>query len=53
MNPVLVAFWGLLLAASLVWYGFLVFHVGGKAGREIRDLTATLGAEDRPPPPGR
>ena len=53
MNPVLVAFWGLLLGTSIVWYGFLVFHVGGKAGREIRDLTATLGAADRPPPKGR
>ncbi len=49
MNTVLVTFWGLLLAASLAWYGFLVFHVGWKAGREIRDLTATLGAADHPP----
>ena len=49
MNTVLVAIWGLLLAASIVWYGFLVFHVGWKAGREIRDLTVTLGAADRPP----
>ena len=53
MNTALVAFWGLLLGASIVWYGFLVFHVGGKAGREIRDLTATLGAADRPPPERR
>jgi len=53
MTTVLVAIWGLLLAASLAWYGFLVFHVGWKAGREIRDLTATLGAADRPPPEGR
>lgn len=53
MNSVLVAVWGLLLAASIVWYGFLVFHVGWKAGREIRDLTATLGAAERQPPEGR
>jgi hypothetical protein len=53
MNSVLVAIWGLLLAASIVWYGFLVFHVGWKAGREIRGLTATLGAADRQPPEGR
>jgi len=53
MTTVLVAVWVLLLAASLAWYGFLVFHVGWKAGREIRDLTATLGAADRPPPERR
>lgn len=53
MNTLLVAFWGILLLASLAWYGFLVFHVGWKAGREIRDLTVTLAAADRPPPEPR
>jgi hypothetical protein len=52
MNPLLVAFWAVLIFASILWYGFLVFHVGWKAGREIRDLTRSLGAaRDEPPQP--
>jgi hypothetical protein len=37
-----VIFWGVLIAASIGWYGFLVFYVGIKAGREIREMTAEL-----------
>ncbi len=44
MNTVLIVFWAVLLFASLAWYGFLVFHVGWKAGREIGTMTRTLGA---------
>ena len=52
MNSLLVAFWSVLIFASILWYGFLVFHVGWKAGREIRDLTRSLGAaRDEPPRP--
>jgi hypothetical protein len=35
-----------LIFASIGWYGFLVFYVGLKAGREIRDLTKTLSREE-------
>lgn len=45
MNPVFVAFWAVLIFASILWYGFLVFHVGWKAGREIREMTRVLGAD--------
>jgi hypothetical protein len=31
-----------LIFASILWYGYLVFHVGIKAGREIGRLTKTL-----------
>jgi hypothetical protein len=44
MNPLLVTFWAVLIFASILWYGFLVFYVGWKAGREIREMTRTLGA---------
>lgn len=44
MNSLLVAFWAVLIFSSIAWYGFLVFYVGWKAGREIRVLTQTLGA---------
>jgi hypothetical protein len=43
MNSFLILFWTGLIFASIFWYGFLVFYVGKKAGREIRDLTRSLG----------
>jgi hypothetical protein len=42
MNSVLVTVWAILLFASIFWYGFLVFYVGWKAGREIKVMTAAL-----------
>lgn len=53
MNTVLIVFWTVLLFASIAWYGFLVFYVGWKAGREIGELTRSLStaAPDRPPAP--
>ena len=42
MNSFLVAFWAVLIFASIGWYGFLVFYVGWKAGREILVMTKTL-----------
>ena len=44
MNPLLVIFWAVLIFTSILWYGFLVFYVGWKAGREIKVMTDTLGA---------
>ncbi len=43
MKDPLVLFWALLILASIFWYGFLVFYVGIKAGREISVLTKKLG----------
>lgn len=40
-----VIFWAVLIFASIAWYGFLVFYVGIKAGREIREMTKALGKE--------
>lgn len=42
MNSPLVIFWAVLIFASIAWYGFLVFYIGAKAGREIKELTRTL-----------
>jgi hypothetical protein len=42
MSSPFVLFWSLLIFASIAWYGFLVFYVGIKAGREIRELTKRL-----------
>jgi hypothetical protein len=52
MNPLLVTFWAILIFASILWYGFLVFHVGWKAGREIKVMTETLGADRDEPKSG-
>lgn len=35
---IFVLFWIVLILASIAWYGFLVFYVGFKAGREIKTL---------------
>ena len=46
MNTVLILFWAVLIFASIFWYGFLVFHIGLKAGREIRHLVRTLSRKE-------
>ena len=43
-NP-FVIFWALLVVSSIAWYGFLVFYVGLKAGRDIRTMIASLKAD--------
>lgn len=42
MNSPFVIFWTVLIAASILWYAYLVVYIGFKAGREIRELTKTL-----------
>ena len=46
MNSILIFIWAALIFGSIAWYGFLVFYVGIKAGREIRDLTRRLKRSD-------
>ena len=45
MTP-FVVFWSLMIFASIAWYGFLVFYVGYKGGREIKALTRTFEQRD-------
>ena len=42
MSSPWIIFWSVLIFASIAWYAFLVFYVGIKAGREIRELTKAL-----------
>ena len=42
MKDPLVLFWAVLIMASVLWYGFLVFYVGIKAGRDILQMIAAL-----------
>jgi hypothetical protein len=38
MEKFFIIFWVALILGSIAWYGFLVFYVGFKAGRDIRTL---------------
>ena len=38
MIDLFLIFWTLMIFSSLAWYGFLLFYVGAKGGREIREL---------------
>jgi len=42
MKDPYVIVWTLLLYTSIAWYGFLVFYIGLKAGRELRTLIKDL-----------
>ena len=45
MTP-FVIFWTVMIFGSIAWYGFLVFYVGYKGGREIRTMTRTFDKRD-------
>lgn len=53
-DPYVIA-WTLLLFSSIAWYGFLVFFIGIRAGREmktlIKDLTAARPPDGKSPAP--
>lgn len=46
MDTFFIIFWVGLILASIAWYGGLVFYVGIKAGRDIRDLIKSLTPHD-------
>ena len=46
MSDAFVILWTVLIFTSVVWYGFLLFYVGAKAGREIKEMIQAL--ESRP-----
>lgn len=46
MDTLFIIFWVGLILASIVWYGGLVFYVGIKAGRDIRDMIKSLTQHD-------
>ena len=56
MMDLFVVFWTVMIFTSIAWYGFLLFYVGIKGGREIIVLTKTLdqrAAGDKLPKPPR
>ena len=48
MMDLFVLFWTVMIFGSIAWYGFLLFYVGFKGGREIRTLTKTLDQRNEP-----
>ncbi len=42
MKDPYVIVWAVLLFTSIAWYGFLVFYIGSKAGKELKELIKDL-----------
>ena len=46
MKQFFIAFWTIMIFASILWYGFLIFYVGIKGGRELRAMTKAFARRD-------
>jgi hypothetical protein len=46
MSHAFLIFWTVMIGCSIAWYAFLVFYVGIKAGREIREMIKVLGRRE-------
>ena len=46
MSDPFVLFWSLMIFASIAWYGFLLFYIGFKGGRELRAMTKEFSQRD-------
>jgi hypothetical protein len=47
MNDPWVWFWTVMIFASMAWYGFLVFFIGFKGGKEIKTMVKDFEERDR------
>jgi hypothetical protein len=47
MSTVFIVFWSVMIFASIAWYGFLIFYVGWKGGREIKAMTRAFERRDK------
>ena len=47
MIDLFLVFWTVMIFTSIFWYGFLLFYVGAKGGREIKAMTKTLEQRNR------
>ena len=46
MITLFVVFWSVMIFAPVAWYGFLIFYVGIKGGREIKAMTRAFDRRD-------
>lgn len=44
MTNLFMVFWIAMVFTSIVWYGFLLFYIGAKGWKELREMTKFLGA---------
>jgi hypothetical protein len=42
-------FWTIMIFSSIAWYGFLVFFIGFKGGKEIKTMVKDLEQRDKNP----
>ena len=47
MTTFFIVFWSVMIFSSIAWYGFLIFYVGYKGGREIRAMTRDFERRDK------
>ena len=47
MIDLFLLFWSVMIFASIAWYGFLLFYVGFKGGREISVMTRGFDQRDK------
>ena len=43
MTDLFMIFWMLMVFTSIAWYGFLLFYIGARGGKELREMTRFLG----------
>jgi hypothetical protein len=46
MNGLFIVFWTVMIFASIAWYGFLLFYIGFKGGRELVAMTKEFDRRD-------
>lgn len=46
MSHLFLIFWTVMIFVSIVWYGFLIFYIGFKGGREIRAMTKAFSEQN-------
>jgi hypothetical protein len=46
MSSPFLIFWSVMIFTSIAWYGFLLFYVGIKGGRELRAMTKAFARRD-------
>jgi hypothetical protein len=47
VNDAWLWFWTAMIFTSIAWYGFLVFFIGAKGGKEIRDMIRGFDERDK------
>ena len=41
-----MVFWTVMVFTSIAWYGLLLFYIGARGGKELREMIRFLGKRD-------